>query len=553
MKKIFLVILLFLAWSTSFCQLKETNDEVRNKGITSWRIANALDVAKPYTTTGTNTYAISVTFTNPTYNPYSGGSTYETGDAWTIIIGTTNTSTTTSLNVNTEGVIPLKDAQGNDFAVGGLPSGSTHKFVFDGTNLKEVSASTLDLIDDAIVNGETTKAPTQNAVFDANALKQDALVSATNIKTINGSSVLGAGDLVVTTSPGGADTQVQYNDAGSLNGEADMAYNETTNTLTVDNLAVDTEIYDGTGWNGDLTVPTKDAVRDKFETLAGGGTVSNITTTSPITGGPITTTGTIAIDNAAADGTTKGAASFTAADFNATTGNISLDYTNAQTASGSLKGFLTSADWTTFNSKQDALVSATNIKTVNSTTLLGSGDLDLIDDAIVNGEAKAPSQNSVFDALALKADLASPTLTGTPIAPTAAGSTSTTQIATTAFVKTYSPKVFSLAASDESTALTTGTAKITFRLPYAMVLTAVRASLTIVQSSGSILTIDINEGGTTVLSTKITIDNNEKSSTTAVTAPVISDISLADDAEITIDIDQVGVSPAGLKITLIGY
>jgi hypothetical protein len=552
MKKIFLILSLITIWSISFGQLKETNDEVRNKGITSWRIANALDVTKPYTTTGTNTYAISVTFTNPTYTPYSGVSTYETGDAWTIIIGTTNTSTTTSLNVNTEGVIPLKDAQGNDFAIGGLPSGSTHKFIFDGTNLKEVSASTLDLIDDAIVNGEA-KAPSQNAVFDALALKQDVLVSATNIKTVNSTSLLGSGDIAVTATPGGADTYVQFNDGGAMGGEIDFIYNKTTNTVTVDNLAVDTEIYDGTGWNGDLTVPTKDAVRDKFETLAGGGTVSNIATTSPITGGPITTTGTIAIDNAAADGTTKGAASFTAADFNATTGNISLDYTNAQAASGSLKGFLTSADWTTFNSKQDALVSATNIKTVNSTTLLGSGDLDLIDDAIVNGEAKAPSQNSVFDALALKADLASPTLTGTPIAPTAAGSTSTTQIATTAFVKTYSPKVFSLAASDESTALTTGTAKITFRLPYAMVLTAVRASLTIVQSSGSILTVDINEGGTTVLSTKITIDNNEKSSTTAVTAPVISDISLADDAEITIDIDQVGVSPAGLKITLIGY
>ena len=37
-------------------------------------------------------------------------------------------------------------------------------------------------------------------------------------------------------------------------------------------------------------------------------------------------------------------------------------------------------------------------------------------------------------ALNLKSDLASPTFTGTPAAPTAAVSTSTTQIATTAFV-----------------------------------------------------------------------------------------------------------------------
>ena len=110
-----------------------------------------------------------------------------------------------------------------------------------------------------------------------------------------------------------------------------------------------------------------------------------------------------------------------------------------------------------------------------------------------------------------------------------------------------------VAASDETTALATGTAKVTFRMPYAFTLTSVRASLTTAQASGSIFTVDINEGGTTILSTKLTIDNTEKTSTTAATPPVISDSSLADDAEITIDIDQIGDGTAkGLKITLIG-
>ncbi|MDU4248996.1 DUF2793 domain-containing protein [Pseudomonas sp.] len=111
-----------------------------------------------------------------------------------------------------------------------------------------------------------------------------------------------------------------------------------------------------------------------------------------------------------------------------------------------------------------------------------------------------------------------------------------------------------IACSDETTPLTTGTAKVTFRIPYAFTLTGVRASLTSAQTSGSILTVDINEGGTSILSTKLTIDNNEKTSTTAATPPVISDSSLADDAEITIDIDQIGNgTAAGLKVTLIGY
>ncbi len=110
-----------------------------------------------------------------------------------------------------------------------------------------------------------------------------------------------------------------------------------------------------------------------------------------------------------------------------------------------------------------------------------------------------------------------------------------------------------IAASDETSDLTTGTAKTTFRMPYAFTLTAVRASVT-TAPTGSVLTVDINEGGATILSTKITIDATEKTSTTAATAPVISDSALADDAEMTIDIDTIGstVAGAGLKVSLIG-
>jgi hypothetical protein len=153
---------------------------------------------------------------------------------------------------------------------------------------------------------------------------------------------------------------------------------------------------------------------------------------------------------------------------------------------------VTSAIQTQINAKQDTLVSGTNIKTINSTSILGSGNL-------------------------------------------------------------ATPFELVIAASDETTALTAGNGKITFRMPRAVTLTAVRASLTTAQASGSIFTVDINENGTTILSTKLTIDNTEKTSTTAATPPVISDTALADDAEITIDIDQIGNGSAkGLKVMLIG-
>lgn len=112
---------------------------------------------------------------------------------------------------------------------------------------------------------------------------------------------------------------------------------------------------------------------------------------------------------------------------------------------------------------------------------------------------------------------------------------------------------FPIAASDETTAITIGTGKTTFRLPYALTLSAVKASLTTAQATGAIFTVDINEGGVSILSTKLTIDNTEKTSLTAVTPAVISDTALAADAEITIDVDQVGDGTAtGLKVYLIG-
>jgi hypothetical protein len=107
-----------------------------------------------------------------------------------------------------------------------------------------------------------------------------------------------------------------------------------------------------------------------------------------------------------------------------------------------------------------------------------------------------------------------------------------------------------IAASDETTALTEGTAKVTFRAPFAMTITGLRANVNTASTSG-IPTIDINESGTTIMSaTKLTIDANEKTSVTAATAAVISDSAIADDAEMTIDIDTAGTGTKGLKITI---
>ncbi|MCH7909062.1 MAG: hypothetical protein IIB38_05530 [Candidatus Hydrogenedentes bacterium] len=101
-----------------------------------------------------------------------------------------------------------------------------------------------------------------------------------------------------------------------------------------------------------------------------------------------------------------------------------------------------------------------------------------------------------------------------------------------------------LALSDQGSVITTGTAKVTWRVPYAMTVNEVRAFVNTASSSG-LPTFDINEGGVSILSTKLTIDASEKTSTTAATSAVISDSVLADDAEITFDIDVAGTGATG--------
>lgn len=120
-----------------------------------------------------------------------------------------------------------------------------------------------------------------------------------------------------------------------------------------------------------------------------------------------------------------------------------------------------------------------------------------------------------------------------------------------AYLRQGGGEVLIVAISDESTALTTGTAKVTMRAPYAMTLTQIpRASLNTVSSSG-LVTVDINEAGTSILgANKLSIDASEKTSVTAATPTTLADTAIADDAELTFDIDAAGTGAKGLKVAI---
>ena len=109
-----------------------------------------------------------------------------------------------------------------------------------------------------------------------------------------------------------------------------------------------------------------------------------------------------------------------------------------------------------------------------------------------------------------------------------------------------------LAASDETTDLAVGTDAVTFRMPYGMTLEDLRDSVT-TASAGADIQVTVNQGGSAVASV-ITIEAGATTSTSATTQPTISNANLIDDAQITVDITQIGstTAGAGLKVTLIG-
>ncbi|MGB4107786.1 MAG: hypothetical protein WBK55_08330 [Alphaproteobacteria bacterium] len=110
---------------------------------------------------------------------------------------------------------------------------------------------------------------------------------------------------------------------------------------------------------------------------------------------------------------------------------------------------------------------------------------------------------------------------------------------------------YCVAMSDQTSDLSTSpTQKAHLFLPAAATVNAVRAYVE-TAPTGSTIIVDLNEAGSTILSTRITIDASEfngGSSTaqgTAAAAAVVSDTSIAANAKITFDLDQRGSTIPG--------
>jgi hypothetical protein len=166
-----------------------------------------------------------------------------------------------SLYRGLSGVEPTADDIGAVKKAGDTMTGA---LILSGSPTEPNQAATKSYVDSNSSSWGSIGGTLSNQTDLQNALnaKQDTLVSGTNIKTINSTSILGSGNLSITASAAGTNTQVQFNDSGSIGGDAGLTYNKTTNNLNVDGR-VDASAFqvNGTAGNGyiDLKHQSADA------------------------------------------------------------------------------------------------------------------------------------------------------------------------------------------------------------------------------------------------------------------------------------------------------
>lgn len=314
---------------------------------------------------------------------------------------------------------------------------------------------------------------TQKAITDALNTKQATLVSGTNIKTINGTSLLGSGDITIS---GGSSLNWLVNpsvDLTALGWEhivqqgiarvSRLSYK--TNASDTVSTFVMTKYYYGTGQNEDGAM-TQKAITDALNlklAIASMYTTSGVnaqTSTNPVAlkdfvnssvatntanyisnnGSPFTSlaqlqaySGTVTNNDYAFVVGTDTVGNTTYTRYKATVNGSNVTWAEEYVLNNSS---FTAAQWNAINSgitsgkvstydgyasliaaKQDALVSGTNIKTINNQSLLGSGNISISGGSAVWGgiTGTLSDQTDLANALALKAntaDLATVATTG---------------------------------------------------------------------------------------------------------------------------------------------
>ena len=274
-----------------------------------------------------------------------------------------------------------------------LPDITTKQDVLvSGTNIKTINGTSL--LGSGNIEVAANVDLSNYATKEELNAKQDTLVSGTNIKTINGTSLLGSGDITIEGGSGNVDLSNYYTKT-----ETNELVNPKLSQVTLTQAEYDAL---STKENNVLYV-ISDAEDIKFKTINGQqitgegnieikASADNVptvqTTPKGTTSNYIYSTGTLDnygvisdIANFITYSTDKASIKTWKNYWGEESANVHQNW-SINGATTSEAGLMSASDKTKLDgidlsTKQDTLVSGTNIKTVNGTSLLGSGNIEL--------------------------------------------------------------------------------------------------------------------------------------------------------------------------------
>lgn len=242
------------------------------------------------------------------------------------------------------------------------------------------------------------------------ASKQDTLVSGTNIKTVNGQSLLGNGNIEIQgggtitvdsalspTSENPVQNKVITNAINGKQDAGDYALKseipDTSELATKEELAakLDTATYNSEKANFALKseLPDTSTLATKSEVTSGLATKLDVATYN-------VDKPTFALKTEIPD--ISGLATKTELSGKLDTATYNSEKASFETKENAAATYQVKGDYATtaqLNSKQDTLVSGTNIKTINGNSLLGEGDITIQAGGTVDTEMSDTSENAV--------------------------------------------------------------------------------------------------------------------------------------------------------------
>ena len=323
-----------------------------------------------------------------------------------------------------------------------LPGGTT---IGNADAVLVSDTGTQTLTNKTIAAGSNTISGLTNSNLSGTAGITNANLANSSI-TINGSSVSLGATVTVTATASNALTigtglsGTSFNGSSAVTISIDSTVATLTGTQTLTNKTLSSGVLTGTltagggvGTNGQVLQSTGTGVQWATVSAGSGGSVTSITAGTGLTGGTITSSGTIAIDSTVVT----------------LTGSQTL--TN-KTLTSPVIGTIINTGTLTLPTTTDTLVGRTTTDTLTNKTLSSgvlTGTVTAGGGVGTNGQVLQSTGTGVqwasIDAggggavtlndtqTLTNKSLTSPTLTGTPVAPTAAAGDVSTQVATTAF------------------------------------------------------------------------------------------------------------------------